>query len=129
MARALLLGCASVSQAYGVRMLFEDLSFGLFEGDHAGPVGPNGSGKHPATFACTLVPMKARGAPRSGCACQPSRFSRRRQKTSLSFFVWNVEQLTPTSWAKAAGFSSELLHEPGRVPPLSRSRTLTTCPA
>ena len=45
MARSLLLGCESVSKAYGTRMLFDDLSFGLFEGDRAGLVGPNGSGK------------------------------------------------------------------------------------
>ena len=31
--------------AYGSRSLFDDLSFGLFEGDQAGLVGPNGSGK------------------------------------------------------------------------------------
>jgi len=34
-----------VSKAYGTRTLFDDLTFGLFEGDHAGLVGPNGSGK------------------------------------------------------------------------------------
>ena len=31
--------------AHGSRSLFDDLSFGLFEGDQAGLVGPNGSGK------------------------------------------------------------------------------------
>jgi ABC transport system ATP-binding/permease protein len=45
MARPLLLSCESVSKAYGTRSLFDDLSFGLFEGDQAGLVGPNGSGK------------------------------------------------------------------------------------
>src|SRR3990170_6807212 len=45
MPRSLLLGCESVSKAYGTRRLFDDLSFGLFEGDRAGLVGPNGSGK------------------------------------------------------------------------------------
>jgi ATP-binding cassette subfamily F protein uup len=45
MARPLLLSCESVSQAHGSRSLFDDLSFGLFEGDQAGLVGPNGSGK------------------------------------------------------------------------------------
>jgi len=34
-----------VSKAYGTRTLFDDLTFGLFEGDQAGLVGPNGSGK------------------------------------------------------------------------------------
>ena len=34
-----------VGKAYGTRSLFDDLSFGLFEGDQAGLVGPNGSGK------------------------------------------------------------------------------------
>src|SRR5467141_2126448 len=45
MARPLLLSCEAVSKAYGTRTLFDDLSFGLFEGDQAGLVGPNGSGK------------------------------------------------------------------------------------
>ncbi len=45
MPRSLLLGCESVGKAYGTSMLFDDLSFGLFEGDRAGLVGPNGSGK------------------------------------------------------------------------------------
>jgi ABC transport system ATP-binding/permease protein len=45
MARSLLLSCASIGKAYGARSLFDDLSFGLFDGDQAGLVGPNGSGK------------------------------------------------------------------------------------
>ncbi|MBI4592598.1 MAG: ABC-F family ATP-binding cassette domain-containing protein [Candidatus Rokubacteria bacterium] len=45
MTRSLLLSCEAVSKAYGTRSLFDDLSFGLFEGDQAGLVGPNGSGK------------------------------------------------------------------------------------
>jgi ATP-binding cassette subfamily F protein uup len=45
MARSLLLSCEAVSKAYGTRALFDDLSFGLAEGDQAGLVGPNGSGK------------------------------------------------------------------------------------
>jgi len=34
-----------VGKAYGARVLFEGLSFGLFEGDQVGLVGPNGAGK------------------------------------------------------------------------------------
>src|SRR5213083_174368 len=45
MSRALLLSCEAVGKAFGTRRLFDDLSFGLFEGDRAGLVGPNGSGK------------------------------------------------------------------------------------
>jgi ATP-binding cassette subfamily F protein uup len=45
MTRPLLLSCEAISMAYGTRSLFDDLSFGLFEGDQAGLVGPNGSGK------------------------------------------------------------------------------------
>src|SRR3989441_11495852 len=45
MARPLLLSCESVSKTYGTRSLFDDLSLGLFEGDQAGLVGPNGPGK------------------------------------------------------------------------------------
>jgi ATP-binding cassette subfamily F protein uup len=40
-----LLSCAAVGKAYGTRSLFEELSFGLLEGDRVGLVGPNGSGK------------------------------------------------------------------------------------
>jgi ATP-binding cassette subfamily F protein uup len=42
---AVLLSCESIGKGYGARPLFENLSFGLFEGDHVGLVGPNGSGK------------------------------------------------------------------------------------
>src|ERR1700682_5015739 len=45
MGRSLLLSCEAVSKAYGTRPLFEELSFGLAEGDQVGLVGPNGSGK------------------------------------------------------------------------------------
>jgi ABC transport system ATP-binding/permease protein len=45
MTRPLLLSCEAIAMAYGTRSLFDDLSFGLFEGDQAGLVGPNGSGK------------------------------------------------------------------------------------
>ena len=45
MSRSVLLSCEAVGKAYGTRRLFEDLSFGLLEGDRAGLVGPNGSGK------------------------------------------------------------------------------------
>jgi ATPase subunit of ABC transporter with duplicated ATPase domains len=42
---SLLLSCQGISKAYGAAPLFEQLSFGLFEGDRVGLVGPNGSGK------------------------------------------------------------------------------------
>src|SRR5437867_4363682 len=41
----LLLSCEAISKAYGTRSLFDNLSFGLLEGDQAGLVGPNGAGK------------------------------------------------------------------------------------
>jgi ATP-binding cassette subfamily F protein uup len=44
-AGSLLLSCEAVSRAHGTRSLFEELSFGLFEGDQVGLVGPNGAGK------------------------------------------------------------------------------------
>ncbi len=40
-----LVSCQAVSKAFGAAPLFEDLSLGVFEGDHVGLVGPNGSGK------------------------------------------------------------------------------------
>jgi ATP-binding cassette subfamily F protein uup len=43
--RSLLLSCEGVGKAHGARVLFEGLSFGLFEGDQVGLVGPNGAGK------------------------------------------------------------------------------------
>jgi ABC transport system ATP-binding/permease protein len=41
----LLLSVDSVGKGFGARPLFENLSFGIFEGDRAGLIGPNGSGK------------------------------------------------------------------------------------
>jgi ABC transport system ATP-binding/permease protein len=40
-----LLSCESISKGFGVRPLFEGLSFGIAEGDRVGLIGPNGSGK------------------------------------------------------------------------------------
>src|SRR6266850_3007167 len=45
MSRSVLLSCEAVAKSYGTRRLFDDLSFGLLEGDRVGLVGPNGSGK------------------------------------------------------------------------------------
>ena len=45
MAQTILLSCESISKSYGMKPLFLDLSFALFDGDHVGLVGPNGSGK------------------------------------------------------------------------------------
>ena len=42
---SILLGCQSITKAFGAGPLFRDLSFGFFEGDRVGLVGPNGSGK------------------------------------------------------------------------------------
>ncbi|MEA2603557.1 MAG: transport system ATP-binding/permease protein [Acidobacteriota bacterium] len=41
----LLLSVDAVTKGFGARPLFEKLSFGIFEGDRAGLIGPNGSGK------------------------------------------------------------------------------------
>src|SRR5881296_18319 len=61
MSRPLLLSCEAVSKAYGTRSLFDDLSFGLFEGDQAGLVGPNGSGKSTLLKILTGVATPDRG--------------------------------------------------------------------
>ncbi|MFA6317860.1 MAG: ABC-F family ATP-binding cassette domain-containing protein [Elusimicrobiota bacterium] len=42
---AILLSCQGLSKSFGPRPLFENLSFGLFEGERAGLIGPNGGGK------------------------------------------------------------------------------------
>src|SRR5881296_2533793 len=62
MSRPLLLSCEAISMAYGTRSLFDDLSFGLFEGDQAGLVGPNGSGKSTLLKILTGVTTPDRGA-------------------------------------------------------------------
>jgi len=41
----ILLSCQNLSKSYGSRPLFENLSFGLFEGERTGLIGPNGTGK------------------------------------------------------------------------------------
>ena len=42
---AILLSCQNLSKSFGARPLFEKLSFGLFEGERTGLIGPNGTGK------------------------------------------------------------------------------------
>jgi len=42
---AILLSCQNLSKSFGSRPLFEGLSFGLFEGERTGLIGPNGTGK------------------------------------------------------------------------------------
>src|SRR5690349_2435835 len=42
---SILLSCRDLSKRYGVRPLFDGLSFGLFEGERSGLIGPNGTGK------------------------------------------------------------------------------------
>ncbi|MFI5347421.1 MAG: ABC-F family ATP-binding cassette domain-containing protein [Elusimicrobiota bacterium] len=42
---AIFLSCQNLSKSFGVRPLFEGLSFGLFEGERTGLIGPNGAGK------------------------------------------------------------------------------------
>jgi ATP-binding cassette subfamily F protein uup len=42
---SLFLNCRELSKSYGSRLLFEELSMSIFEGDRVGLIGPNGSGK------------------------------------------------------------------------------------
>jgi ATP-binding cassette subfamily F protein uup len=42
---ALLLSCQSIGKSFGAKPLFENISFGISEGDSVGLVGPNGAGK------------------------------------------------------------------------------------
>ena len=41
----ILLSCQNLTKSFGSRPLFENLSFGLFEGERTGLIGPNGTGK------------------------------------------------------------------------------------
>jgi ATP-binding cassette subfamily F protein uup len=45
MAPPILLSCQNLAKSFGVRPLFEGLTFAVHEGDHIGLVGPNGAGK------------------------------------------------------------------------------------
>src|ERR1035438_8357535 len=42
---AVLLSCSAIPKSYGTRVLFENLSLSLSEGERTGLIGPNGSGK------------------------------------------------------------------------------------
>ena len=42
---SILLSCRDLSKTYASRPLFEGLSFGLFDNDRTGLIGPNGTGK------------------------------------------------------------------------------------
>src|ERR1700689_114949 len=42
---AVLLSCSAIRKSYGKRVLFENLSLSLSEGERTGLIGPNGSGK------------------------------------------------------------------------------------
>jgi ATP-binding cassette subfamily F protein uup len=42
---SILVSCQELSKSFGTRPLFEGLSFGLFEGERTGLIGPNGTGK------------------------------------------------------------------------------------
>ena len=39
---ALLLSCQSITKSFGAKPLFEDISFGISDGESVGLIGPNG---------------------------------------------------------------------------------------
>src|SRR6476619_4039150 len=64
---AILLSCRNLTKTYGVRPLFEGLSFGLFENERTGLIGPNGAGKS------TLLKILAGLEPADGGEVAPRR--------------------------------------------------------
>src|SRR3954454_17166063 len=42
---ALILSCTGLSKSFGSRLLFENISLGVSEGERLGLIGPNGAGK------------------------------------------------------------------------------------
>lgn len=53
---ALILSCQSVSKSHGARLLFENISMGISDGERVGLIGPNGAGK--STFLKLLLGLE-----------------------------------------------------------------------
>jgi ABC-type multidrug transport system fused ATPase/permease subunit len=54
---ALVLGCQAVSKSYSARLLFENISMGISDGERVGLIGPNGAGK--STFLRLLLGIES----------------------------------------------------------------------
>ncbi len=53
----ILLSCRELTKSYGLRVLFKDITLGLFKGERTGLIGPNGSGK--STLLRLLIGQEA----------------------------------------------------------------------
>src|SRR5471030_2855435 len=116
---ALVESCASISKSFGSRLLFENISLGISEGERLGLIGPNGAGKS------TLLRILARQLePDSGTVSM-------RRNTRLDYvpqqaeFPRNHTSAEVIAEAIAEAVAQEHLDELERSPRINKTRERT----